>query len=159
MNKLYYNPLIEEFYIGFAYETYNSELHTWENKVIKDSEHLCYLLFNSNNTTWLEECKDVVRVKYLDKEDIESLGFSIETESSETKEFFYNFGKEDYTLEYFNWFVNGSTEPNIPFDYSTATEYRKVKIKNKEGQFTVFNGTIKNKSELKILLKRLGINE
>lgn len=69
MENKYYTPKIEEFCVGFEYETiYLKSVWTKDYLCISD----CGWFFESyhNDASPLE-----FRVKYLDKEDIESLGF------------------------------------------------------------------------------------
>ncbi len=70
----YYIPIIEEFYTGFEYERMNGE--SWEESEFLESDSYGTLARGYENE--FEEIaiglRDV-RVKYLDREDIESLGF------------------------------------------------------------------------------------
>lgn len=66
-NNKYYTPEIEEFHIGFEYE-FNVGNTTW-TKFIFDLDRPDKVLENFKLNPQL------FRVKYLDKEDIESLGF------------------------------------------------------------------------------------
>lgn len=75
------------------------------------------------------------KVKYLDKEDIESLGFKLTS-----------------CIDEFPEYEKGETIINL-FQKNTNI----YSIKNPGG--TLFQGTIKNKSELKTLLKQLNINK
>ena len=138
----YYTPSIDEFFVGFEYEMYNPELQIWESKVIKNSEHLCYFLFNSNNKTWREDCKDVVRVKHLDESDIESLGWiDISNEDSP-------FDLKSYTYKTYI----------LIRDNLTNIKIFKMDL-NKDFRGELFQGTIKNISELRKLLKQIGISD
>ena len=84
--------------------------------------------------------KSSFRVKYLDKEDLESLGFEFLNEQRHMHEF----KKDKYYLEY----------------CFAGPYFKEVQIyydgKGDDWRY-VFDGTIKNKSELKVLLKQLGI--
>jgi len=57
----YYTPEIEEFFVGFEYEVYDKLHGVW----------------NKENNFFLQQgdFKDSIRVKHLDREDIESLGW------------------------------------------------------------------------------------
>lgn len=95
------------------------------------------------------------RVKYLDKEDIESLGF------------------ENYKKDYNLWFRKRIHKEHPGYIYITPTNFHGENswwietdtiVLNMDKSFshngirsTIFNGTIKNLSELKVLLKQLGI--
>lgn len=121
----YYTPEIEEFHIGFEYE--------WLNE----------------DSIWIKECSPTeiseegfdeqtygLRVKYLDKEDIESFGFIKDYERASGPV----------------WYRDGW---QLKSDGINIYELRNI---NKEYIFK-FYGIIKNKSELKKLLKQLNIYE
>ena len=135
----YYIPTIEEFHVGFNYEIWEKKLvydKVWKfrvNKYIFNEKQVTQTFFNYNFTEDLREGK--IRVKLLDKEDIESLGFSqIDYDT-------YRFGIEEIYLEF---------NPEYKtFIYSK--KYDPIKNNN------LFVGTIKNKSELIKLLKQLQI--
>jgi len=74
--------------------------------------------------------------KYLDKEDIESLGFK----ESKTDINWYDYKNDRYWL------------------YKEDTKDWKWIISDQQSEIS-FAGAIKNKSELKVLLKQLNINE
>lgn len=70
MNKeKYYTPDISEFHVGFEYEqitTNYPDKNNWQKAVVRTERDSPYQLWITNGT---------VRVKHLDQEDIESLGF------------------------------------------------------------------------------------
>ena len=156
-NTKYYTPSIEEFHVGFEYEycDYQSEepsewyaarfgcdykkahdigLHNCLSFTYEEWEYILQDFIN----------KEYVRVKYLDKEDIEDLGFIYDNKLKFPK------GKYKTTVvEYVNDIYCLSTFDNHEIMIS---EYC-------DGVFDkLFEGTIKNKSELKRVLKQLGIN-
>jgi len=131
MENKYYTPDISEFHIGFEFES-NYTLFS------KDREWTKHTLDHNDGWFWEEWYVDAVptefRVKYLDREDIESLGFE--------------------------------EVPNVPIDWFEKDDWRlykqgtEVSIK-KAGEafhihFGIFEGVIKNKSELKKVLKMIG---
>jgi hypothetical protein len=129
MKNKYYTPSIEEFYVGFECEIYDDDDKTWDLVYVDTQPGLC-------NITGLDLD---IRVKYLDKSDIEDLGFThIGALWFESKELDCRIRK---------W---KGLEIDIYHDWS-----------RNDGEHTdhykVFRGTIKNKSELKILLKQLNI--
>jgi hypothetical protein len=144
--KTYYTPEIEEFRVGFEYEQLNRYAklvvgakvtktwvkETWSEDDLRDSA----VVYNLN----IEDC----RVKHLDREDIESLGFE-ELETMLSNPPIYRYGNKDtgVTLNLRNQKV-GIT---VPERERAVGGYR-----------TIFEGTIKNKSELKRLLKQLSID-
>jgi len=126
----YYTPTIDEFHVGFEYEAFIN--NSWQSKVMNDYEDIIYFLFDMNAKTWLSINEGIVRVKYLDKEDIESLGFDCTSDDQ-----YYLI--DNYTLL-------------IDNDY-----FLQILKDDFEEDIYLFQGTIKNKSELKVLLKQLGI--
>ena len=140
MENKYYTPTIEEFHVGFEFEHLN-----FEGKLVSFIEQKREWNKEICDWAWLdiicddyEHDKEEVlkyRVKYLDKEDIESLGVVIDLED--------NVGFEGY-------FKSDSV---IFISYRIDSKH--LNILN-DGS-SLFYGTIKNKSELKVLLKQLGI--
>ena len=100
MKELYYEPNEDEYCIGFEYQTLSDQRFpekdsSWSNVKInslKDLEDICnYLIVDD----FIEH-----RVKYLDKDDIESLGFKHKV-TADNKNSFYK-GEYDislYTIE------------------------------------------------------------
>ncbi len=132
----YYTPSIEEFHIGFEYEEkYDSK--NWDKREFIYSEHI---------DSYGEDCLDdfiiegIVRVKYLDKEDIESLGFEC------IKDNVFRLDKD--LLEVFDY-----TDGTIRIWWNDEDDSFDDYIHQ-----PVFWGIIKNLSELKVLLKQLGID-
>lgn len=125
-NNLYYTPEISEFYVGFEYEEYQFLTRNW--KTVKCE-------FIKPNTTidpkWF-------RVKYLDQENIESLGWEFkEVNTNGTlyqKDNFYLYQKET---------ILNIEDRVIGKSLIESTHY--------------FYGTIKNLSELKKLQQQLNI--
>ena len=138
----YYTPKIEEFYSGFEYEYLltgsknGKDAYEW----IKSNEFSNDYPYNANPHYEVQRRCDIeeVRVKYLDREDIESFGF-IECGQEE-----YEFiGHTDL------WVIKKLYHENIKNFY---------RINNKDNCQIMFI-QIKNKSELKKLLIQLGIYE
>ncbi len=140
----YYTPTIEEFYQGFEFESYwisgllikgkeetgwSKEKYDWDwsSTVNDDWEH-------ENETFNLR-----YRVKYLNQEDINNL-FKDE----------YCFKWEDDTD--FEWVKGGLLYKGI----FTKTDSM-ISFYSDGWDECVFRGTIKNKSELKVLLRQLNI--
>lgn len=142
MENKYYTPTIEEFHVGFEFEqkigiSVLTKDEVWVKSIfsiVPNSDELISMLREG-----------IIRVKYLDREDIESLGFII------SKNFIY-------------------TGYNIIFEQNKrqllfCPETKRLCISNitttnNEGVFNlniIFEGTIKNKSELQKLLVQLGI--
>lgn len=130
MTDKYYTPTIDEFRVGFEYESQDLCLNgiCWVKEKYQGEELRTYL------TDELE--RKEIRVKQLDKEDIESLGFINIKENIFEKETKIH----KYELLFYN---NQLTTINVNNVKETMGGY--------------FFGTIKNKSELQIILKQLTI--
>lgn len=144
----YYQPDISEFYVGFEYEyklgAYDKGLKTkdefdskdWEKDVF-DGQHFSYLdraLNGLNADSGL--CH--IRVKYLDRDCIESLDWVLPKVTDLTS---------DNLI-----FLNRYDDYDLIFKKS-----KNFVIIRRKKMHVIFQGTIKNKSELKKLLKQLGI--
>ena len=118
----YYTPELSEFHVGFEYEHYNEKIDSWMP---------CFYdtMYDQRGNDSLDELNmEKERVKYLDMEDVKSLGFGYDNNL-------------DYSLNgYFIW-LNGDSSTSIVDD---------------DGE-RFFRGIIKNKSELKRILKQIGI--
>lgn len=131
----YYIPKIREFHVGFEYE-YWGHLGEEFGKFIQKK-----IVLNTNFSLLRDlivSCS--IRVKFLDKQDIEDLGFEIKSDKID----FLYFEK-----------INNS---DISITYELYNK-DKIFIQIESDDLTVFAGNIKNKSELKKLLEMLSINE
>jgi len=127
MTDTYYTPEIEEFHVGFEYESMggleniNAE---WHDEVYSEEDSVKNLI-------------NTLRVKYLDQEDIESLGFE-------------HIGAL--------WFESAELDCRIRKWKGLQVDIYYPWSKN-DGDHTsnclVFRGKIKNKSELKKLLNQV----
>jgi hypothetical protein len=149
MENKYYTPEIEEFHPGFEYEhkLYYADDVNLNPKTLGDTivpkkwikREVWYIWIDEIYNAYIENesVKDLIRVKYLDEDDIKSYGF-----------------EHDQTTKDGVQYIKGSLlDDNV---WHLFYKDRYVHIFN---QFSdkVFNGQIKNKSELKIVLKMLGI--
>ena len=164
MNK-YYTPDIEEFHVGFEFE-HNIATITpaifdfskegavtrlddkaediWDKKVWSAEDNMTWFNvkhFCDKPMEW--SVPDIIRVKYLDTNDIESLGFKKSGLGSDktTLKMFSGEGKELKGYWITHHFANQETEI-----VDTRLEFHLMK----------FSGKIKNKSELKRILKQIG---
>jgi len=138
----YYTPTIDDFHVGFECEMKNSSdpiYFDWEHCTFKDdfsnelSEDYCFEYLRTD----LKE--ENIRVKYLDRDDIESCSFNTEDNGecyNKTNAF------DIYGLYPWEW------------DKGIQNQYKIILNGD-----TLFLGIIKNKSELKVLLKQLNIDE
>ena len=132
----YYIPKIEEFYQGFEYERWSSSAYTTEKYIKEVFEFVNKDYVWDDDITNMLACAynggDSIRVKYLDKEDIESLGFKQKTDLYIKDNLTLQVHKDSITIKYYDNFNN---------DWRTKVEQI----------------IIKNKSELVKLLKQLQI--
>ena len=127
MKDKYYTPEISEFHVGFEYEYRNLHDKHWQKEVFNRG-----IGFAPNPT--VEDC----RVKYLDREDIESFGFKQDHNHNDVR-----FGYNDGSAR-----IEHTPHQNRIQIYQWGRE-----------EDTVSGITIKNKSELKKLLKQLDIHD
>jgi hypothetical protein len=151
MESKYYTPKIEEFYVGFEYYV-EDEPYTLTDVTLK-------LMLNSiTDDSFVGKCgqgvfrlsTENVRVKYLDREDIESSGFDRTLKTNFGLEYlFYEDKNYKYCLyqkelEVIIFKACKNTSWLFPPQFSE--EYKPI-----------FSGTIKNKSEFKKILEQLRI--
>ena len=150
-NKKYYTPEIEEFHVGFEFEYANISSYGNSTDIDKNTMWLkhtleyfdnCYTTEHGDHEAYSPELMGVecMRVKYLDRKDIEELGYTVEKDTEYTG--YYHYSKDS----------NLSSEASLSFEFIPEEDNgQNIEIFN-----TYFK--IKNKSELKTLLKQLGIN-
>ena len=137
MDNKYYKPDLDEFYIGFEFQ--NKLGDEWETEIFKDTNNLHSMYLNRDTIH--------LRVKYLDKEDIESLEF---IHSGKSIDIWFN-KKGSFNLG--SW-----TAYSIILQYGLHDNRLRIYAEDPGmDDFVLFTGHIKNKSELIKLLKKLGI--
>lgn len=124
----YYTPTIEEFHVGFECEYKSPLTGNWENVIYTED-----MFFGGKRGLTQSE----KRVKYLDKENIESLGWI----KGEYKSVIC-FMKDDKML---TWLGNPFLDISV------------IPIFKNQSHSQIFRGIIKNKSELKKLMQQLNI--
>jgi len=155
MKDKYYTPEIQEFFVGFEYiETPNRNFNpkfgwdtimNYQNRIFDtstDIQRIVKLIL-----------KNRILVKYLDKEDIEDcLGNNFKDSKSK-----YD---ADDIVEY----IDGSIwDKGIAIRCNLITHNVKITQYHFHGEYAhdnshqLFEGTIKNKSELKKILKMIGV--
>jgi hypothetical protein len=140
----YYTPEIEEFHVGFEFEALFTDNKKEPNlRWVKMNEPFQFKRLYE----WLGLPEPGLRVKYLDRKDIESLGFVYDKTSKESQ---WKFRKNNIMLYYrpISLQLGTFTIDHMKSDF--IMEYSKD---NKMISLL----TIKNKSELKRLLKQLSI--
>jgi len=149
----YYTPTIEEFHLGFEFE----QKERFGDGTVKTKEDF-------DNAKWISRIMELgespyiermisgrnalngicgIRVKYLDREDIESFGFKIAGGYSGIINFELSTGTAEINTKENQWKLKFTESSN--------------KIIIEQYRWMRFYGTIKNKSELKKLLVQLGI--
>tara|TARA_R110002074_G_scaffold237241_1_gene409132 strand:- start:358 stop:819 length:462 start_codon:yes stop_codon:yes gene_type:complete len=139
MENKYYTPSIEEFHVGFELELLTHS--GWERATIEDGDEYYDIVLAPGG-----EGVDNKRVKYLDREDIESLGWKLVEEYARNDAYYFSFKKKHTELVLYP----GFEETTVLIQHGSATGI------NSKG-YPIFRGQLKNKSELKRLLKQLGI--
>ena len=154
----YYTPTIEELHDGFEIELNGKGVEglNWFKRIVQPDEIVLYAMYvDPRRMSWFDVKMGIVpkpehniRVKYLDKEDIESLGFN------------HIGGKllEDVGQEYI-W-NNGRYWVHLT--YTKFSNHCVIRIETSVDQYStktlvVHSIGLKNKSEFKVLLKQLGI--
>jgi hypothetical protein len=122
----YYTPTIEEFHVGFEFY-YNDNNKTFYRNFVKPD------IFCRPDLLKKYIANNSYKVKYLDREDIESLGFTTEDNGE-----CYNMNLGFTLVGLYPW--NNDNEYKIVIETTT-----------------VFFGKIKNISELKRILKQVGL--
>ena len=142
-NNKYYTPSTEELRVGLEYETLREmkggtmvpkeeHIERWSKEVM-DKWNLANIL-----TSW----PHIIRIKYLDTQDIEELGFKYIPDLSEG----------DGNVRWYDLYEKGNISL-LHWDYSDKDN----KVVIKRNNTIIFEGTILNKSELKWILTRVGV--
>lgn len=154
MENKYYIPDISEFYVGFEFEYNDSDLieefqkikfnWAWADIVYDDYEHLTK-----------DDLEDVYRVKYLDSEDLENLGF--------IKENKFNIcivgDEEDEDLEwdlFYKKVTYGFLSCHVNYTDKVVTIHKdRMDKESATESIILYRGILKNKSELIKILKNV----
>lgn len=157
MEAKYYTPTLEEFHIGFEYEYMNGD--KWEKSEITIQDYKTTGWDYEKQNSWFEEELlggiRTVRVKYLDQEDIESLGFIRDCERAGYKFFLELENKDQLLLE------NLSLTTNMSDMFQIKLWHKEKGLYGEDTYYgdILFIGRIKNKSELKKLIQQLNIHD
>ena len=146
----YYIPEIEELRVGFECEIQSS--YGFQKGIFPEVLYLDTLSgFRADEIGAIEAVKSSnIRVKYLDSEDIESLGFIFNagvterTDRFSYKNFMLCFNREAKIVRIAE--MNRQIVFQRAFPMGVELDYKEL-----------FNGTVKNKSELKQVLKMIGV--
>jgi hypothetical protein len=152
----YYTPGIEEFHVGFEYQfaceatiAGVSQPDFWVESIVESPSGLIDIMERA------EVIKDCYRVKYLDKEDIESLGWVCSKSMSNDLAAGFTFTIEHTKRnnEYFDLAGNILSFPDWGL-YLLGNN--KILIKDTDA-LVVYHGECKNISKLRTILKDIGI--
>lgn len=169
-NIKYYTPEIEEFYVRFEYEmkerftdgTVKTQEEFDSAEWVKSVVDIGDIPYIHRALTGINSQKGIggIRVKLLDKEDIEDIGFK-----KSSKNTWY--GQDDYYLDKINpdgYYIILSIptiKNNCMYKICVIRYYDDKEGVQEGAEFydfdCLFIGKIKNKSELKKLLKQLNI--
>jgi hypothetical protein len=140
----YYTPDIEEFHVGFEYEMYDPYDGSWNPSKMT----------TKSNLEFYRDVIEDIRVKYLDKEDIESLGWKyIKDSSLNKKRHQYYFYLDNFILITLGGSILIKHSKSFSVPWGTEIHLQAIV----DFADIRFYGTTKNKSELKRLMKQLGI--
>jgi len=140
MKNKYYTPEIEEFHIGFEFEKYDNRPAIYKENDFKPTNwHKHTYNLTSIRLSQLDThlYNKTLRVKYLDREDIESCGFDTEDN-----------GECYCMIDTFDLYGL------YPWEWDKGIKNLYKITLNRE---TLYRGVIKNISELKVLLKQLDV--
>ena len=166
----YYTPTVDEFHVGFEYEVKYDfdrdkndidlfsgkhklkviESNKWEERVFSefDTVNPCTWEHTLINYSHMIDdfSESLIRVKYLDKEDIESLGFK---HIGNAVDIWYAI---EGRFEIGSW-----TSRRIQIHYGREDNRMYISAEDPPDDHKIFEGIIKNKSELIKLMKQLNI--
>ena len=150
MNNKYYTPKIEEFHVGFEIEVYNQSTSSWYKKTctIESIQEDIISVCGAAGMNWSLDGEDEnhpssrTRVKYLDKDDIEDCGFILTGKPNDSKYYFRDVDDMLSITVRVGFYKNGGNNLHL-------YEFIGDRIE------TLFSGEIKNKTELKTLLKKI----
>jgi hypothetical protein len=150
MENKYYTPKIEELYVGFELQHFSHLEGIWKDVVI--GSFMLHEILDEE----LNDCSEHnIRIKYLDREDIESLGYR---ESNIKPDIFSP--KGFYLEEDLTGFLLFLLKNNQVIIYSRDMTRTWLQPPSFNEEFTIcFRGILKNKSELKKLMQQLTINK
>lgn len=137
----YYKPDLEEFHVGFEFEYLANGIWNqgdWDNKSIDHPE-----LKEFGEDEIMKTAHAICRVKYLNSDDIFKYGFSEKSNKVFTKP---AIGEMGYWID---------VELDFRWGWSDITI---LGLRGNEDD-VIFKGAIKNKSELKRLLKQLNVTK
>lgn len=137
----YYTPTIDEFHVGFEFQSENDNTKEWYSFNWEET----YSCLIEDLTQAIKD--ETIRVKYLDKEDIKRFNFCLIHEESILLH-------EKPCSLYKKPVRHRGSKADCTLVYNKYNQWLLVIVDNQ----TVFTGIIKNKSELTKLFKQLYIS-
>lgn len=161
MMDRYYTPTIEEFYEGFEYEaqiTMHDGVH-WSQAEFCLSNYKYISALLETNGSFLDSIYDDIRVKCLDKEDIENLGFRYLFSDKDGRSFICFEYRCFLDLKHIYPISSKCCSIRLKL-YSSWENAVAIELHFGNGSvIDAFNGIVKNKSELKKILNQTGLND
>ena len=121
LNPKYYVPEINEFHIGFEYEyediNESGSTTSWYKTIVKENE--CYII--DQHLKYSDNLN--LRVKYLSREDIESLGWKFNTDLYIRNNLTLQVHKDSITIKYYDNFNNDSRTLVEQINIKTKDEF------------------------------------
>ncbi len=135
MEEGYYSPKVEDFHVGFIYEVASTMPLSlvWDSVVWGEDPNAEFEFVRGDIK------QGTIRVKYLDKEDIEDCGWE-----------FRNSTIKNSKHQYFN-------KGEKSLSYTESTKEVTIHMVAYDWDSCCFDGTVNNKSELKKILQMLSI--
>lgn len=147
----YYTPSIEEFHVGFEFEFsgvdnyWNRQPYTKQKVLLGEDEYFGLYTFS-----WLKKIyedktypvQDFLRVKFLDRQDVESEGWKTDDKNAQTGE-----------IDGWIYCAITTTKDEYYMNFCPQTNIGIISDIDEN----LFIGTIQNISEFRKLLKQLGI--
>lgn len=151
MENKYYTPNIEEFHVGFLFEVYVDRFNEWQLTSVHNmyDYQSVFTLGLKKDSGGNRVDDEWIRVKYLDKSDIESFGFKyITNDNPET----VIFSEQDSNYEFDKYTLN---KKYYSINLYLKREGHKYNLLYGYNDNELIGFTIKNRSELKKLLQQL----
>lgn len=147
MEEKYYTPTIEEFHVGFEVHLENIENAQIGSYIITKSDMLSA---THDEVSGMFDIIESAKVKYLDREDIESLGWEHDQTTKDGAVFYIGIlmDEKQWMLTCFNAILRKGE------DYTYLSI---IDVNDKYNSSNSFQGIVKNKSELKLLMNMLNI--
>lgn len=157
MENKYYTPTIEEFYVGFEFEYLKNNKWKTSNNFV---EELTEWDIEATSTVEYKIEDNEVRVKYLDRQDIESLNWIYETTNGIRTWYSLDLDHLSGVQDYFKYkcygaILNHDTEMKLVHIYFDFEGGMNLNNYNEHNSMVELN--VKNKSELIKVMKQLNI--